>query len=104
MSESISESNTESNYTLVNHKHIFSRLFIATLALLMIPLIAMQFTEQVNWSAMDFLVMGALLFGMSSFFILVARRIAEKYRVALFGLVLLGFLYIWAELAVGIFT
>ena len=41
-----------------------NRLFIilfSTGLLLLIPLIAMQFTDQVNWSLSDFAVMGVLL-------------------------------------------
>jgi hypothetical protein len=90
---------------LINSNCIFKYIFGATLLLLLIPVIAMQFSTQVNWQLFDFIVMGVLIFSTSSIFVLVARKIRNKNKllitVILFGLV---FMYIWAELAVGIFT
>mgnify|MGYP000483516586 CR=1 FL=1 len=40
-----------------------SIIFIVTMSILLIPLIAMQFTNEVNWSLFDFLIAGALLIG-----------------------------------------
>ena len=76
---------------------------IAIGILLLIPLIAMQFTEEVNWDITDFVIMGAVLCGIGLVYELVARR-SEKtaYRVA-FGFGLLGaFLLFWVNGAVGI--
>ena len=77
---------------------------IASLSLLLIPLIAMQLSDQVNWAIGDFLVMGLLLlsvgFGMSFF---LRRTASPQKRVAYILILLLVFLLIWAELAVGIF-
>lgn len=72
--------------------------------LLLIPLVAMQFTTEVNWSVFDFLVMGLLLFGLGSSIEYTKRhvRVAEN-RIAVIFFLLLTFLLIWAELAVGIF-
>lgn len=83
------------------------RLFIilsSLLALLLIPFIAMQFTDEVNWSGFDFLVMGALLFcvGLAIDFIL-QRVTKPSKRLALIATVIIGFVIIWAELAVGIY-
>lgn len=83
------------------------RLFIilsSLLALLLIPFIAMRFTDEVNWSGVDFLVMGALLLcvGLAIDFIL--KRVTKpSKRLALIATVIIGFVMIWAELAVGIF-
>jgi hypothetical protein len=71
--------------------------------ILMIPLVAMQFSEEVNWDLFDFVVMGGLLFGAGLAYELVARR-SEKtvYRVA-FGVGLIAaFLLAWVNGAVGI--
>jgi hypothetical protein len=85
-------------------KKIFLWLALATGGILLIPLIAMQFTDEVQWGVFDFIVMGALLFGTGSLLILVARRLSGKRRILAGAAVLILFLYIWAELAVGIFT
>ena len=72
--------------------------------LLLIPLVAMQFTAEVNWSPLDFLVMAVLL--VSSFALLegVFRVVKKrKQRIVLALVVLAAFLLLWAELAVGIF-
>ena len=84
-------------------KRVFVWIALATGAILLIPLIAMQFTTEVNWDETDFIVMGSLLFGIASVFVLAARRVPRKHRVLLGGLFIAAFLYLWAELAVGVF-
>jgi len=72
--------------------------------LLLIPLIAMQFTDEVNWSILDFVIAGTLLFGTGVLCELALRKIKSfKYRLAILTCILLVLLAIWAELAVGIF-
>ena len=83
---------------------VFWWVAVATGIVLLIPLIAMQFTEEVNWSAIDFIVMGLLVFGTGSLFVLVFRRVPRKWRIIACIMIALAFLYVWAELAVGIFT
>lgn len=74
-----------------------------TLLILTIPLVAMQFTSEVNWSATDFIVMGLLLVGVGLAFVLITRHAGSfVYRLA--GLAAIGstFLLIWVNLAVGL--
>ena len=72
--------------------------------LLMIPLIAMQFSDEVNWSSLDFLVMGGLLLAVGLSFELVMRKVRTlNNRLALLAIILIVFLLVWVELAVGIF-
>lgn len=72
--------------------------------LLLIPFIAMQFTDEVNWSLFDFVVAGALLLGTGQMCELVIRKIDKiKYRIAICVALLVVLILIWAELAVGIF-
>ena len=82
---------------------IFGWIAAATAALLVVPLVAMQFTHEVNWTVSDFIIMGVLLFGMGSLFVVAARRMPE-HRLVVGGVFLVVLLYVWAELAVGIFT
>lgn len=73
-------------------------------SLLLIPLIAMQFTNEVSWEMNDFVIMGILLFGTGLLCELVLSKVKSmEGRIVLCGAILLAFLLIWAELAVGIF-
>ena len=79
-------------------------ILLAVPALLLIPLIAMQFTEEVNWSPMDFVVMGILLTGVGLVSEGILRKVKkQEHRMFILAGVVLIFLLIWAELAVGIF-
>ena len=70
----------------------------------MIPLIAMQFSDQVNWSVGDFIVMAMLLYGSGVLCEFAFRRITTiNYRYLTIILILFLFLLIWTELAVGVF-
>ena len=72
--------------------------------LLSIPLIAMQFTNEVDWKLPDFLIMGVLLLGTGLLCELVMRKVKKTaYRVVICGFLLVVLFLIWAELAVGIF-
>ena len=77
--------------------------FLGVALLLLIPLIAMQFSSEVNWDFTDFAVMGAVLLGIGLAYELIARRSQKTtYRVA-FGIGLLGaFLLFWVNGAVGL--
>ncbi len=76
-----------------------------TAAVLMIPLVAMQFTGEVDWTGSDFVIAGILLMVTGLAFVFASRTVkTAKQRVAAGGLIALAFLYVWAELAVGIFT
>ncbi len=72
-------------------------------ALLLLPLIAMQFTGEVNWTPFDFAVFGILLALACGACELAVRmsRGNRLYRVGAFLAVATGFLLVWANLAVG---
>lgn len=76
----------------------------AVLLLLSLPLIAMQFTNEVNWTASDFIIAGILLGGTGLIIEAILRSVRlPNRRLALVLLVLLVLATIWAELAVGVF-
>jgi len=76
----------------------------AVVIILLVPLIAMQFTDEVNWTLPDFVVAGVLLLGTGLMCELVLRKVKNiNYRIAICVALLLALLLIWAELAVGIF-
>jgi hypothetical protein len=77
--------------------------WIGAALLLMVPLVAMQFTEEVQWSPSDFLFAGILLFGSLAAFEAVARSSTSSlYRTGA-GLAVFGaFLLTWANAAVGL--
>ncbi len=86
-----------------NRRHIL--ILLIPSILLLLPLIAMQFTSEVNWNLMDFVIAGVLLFGTTLLIELVMRKIkTSKYKVAISIFILIVFLVTWAELAVGIFN
>jgi predicted membrane protein len=74
-----------------------------TALLLTIPLVAMQFTDEVNWTQGDFALMAGLLIACGTSYVFL-RRFAKSRaaRLALALLVLTCFVLIWAELAVGL--
>ncbi|MNG06948.1 hypothetical protein D3C84_902260 [compost metagenome] len=79
-------------------------IMITVALLLFIPLIAMQFTDEVNWTLFDFIVAGVLLLGTGMMCELIMRRITKiSLRITVCVTLLAIFLLIWAELAVGIF-
>lgn len=74
------------------------------LTVLAIPKLAMQFTNEVNWSNMDFLIAGGLL---TTAFILVelALRNIQRLSWRILATAIIGLLLtlLWLELAVGVF-
>jgi hypothetical protein len=72
--------------------------------LLLIPLIAMELTDEVTWPFFDFMIMGALLTITGLLIGVILKKIKyHKYREAFIVIIVMIFLLIWAELAVGLF-
>jgi len=71
--------------------------------LLLVPLVAMQFTAEVDWGPEDFAIMGVLLAIVGGGVELGARLSGNvAYRAAVALAMVAGFLLIWMNLAVGI--
>lgn len=74
----------------------------ATLWLL--PLVAMQFTDEVRWDMADFAVFGAMLLIACGLYELARRTLRTRKTRAIAAAAIAGaFVLLWAELAVGLF-
>jgi hypothetical protein len=80
------------------------RVLLGTAAILLLPLVAMRFTREVNWGPLDFVAAAVLLAGAGSLYVLLIHKLrtAPQRRVVGAGL-LVTLLLVWAELAVGVF-
>ena len=76
---------------------------LVVIGVLMIPLISMLWSDQINWDVSDFIIVGAILVGIAIVYEVIIRKSAQvKYRVAV-GIGLLGALLLfWVNGAVGI--
>ena len=82
----------------------FVKIVLIALSLLFIPFVAMQFTDNVQWTYGDFIIMGCMLtvymltinFAPNSLY-----GVKKSLLILILGLL---FLLFWAELAVGIFS
>lgn len=98
---------------IIKQNKIFVWIALATGLILAVPFLLMKSKiplhdpgsgyEVINWDLFDFIVMGALLFGTGSLYVLVARRV-NNHKLIIGVAFVLAFLWLWAELAVGIFT
>lgn len=91
---------TRSNITVQRN---IAFIAIGSTLLLLIPLSAMQFTEEVAWTALDFVVAGGLLLGTGLMYVLLSRKVrGTKIKLIIGASLLFVLLAIWAEFAVGI--
>jgi len=83
-------------------KRIFNLVSIV-FAILFIPWFAMQFTNEVKWTVMDFILAGVLLLGAGLFIEVILQNVSsKKTRILLFVILILLFMLLWLEMAVGI--
>lgn len=76
---------------------------LAAAFILSLPLLAMQFTDEVDWNPADFAVAGALLVGTGLMYVLATRTTADIAYRAGFGVALAAaLLLVWVNLAVGV--
>jgi len=88
---------------IIQNKRLIG-IVLTVVFLLLIPLIAMQFSPEVDWKLFDFIVMGGLLLGTGLLCELVLRKVKKtEHRILICGAILVALFLIWAELAVGIF-
>ena len=78
-------------------------IFLTVAALLLVPFIAMKFTDEVKSTPFDFVVAGVLLLGTGLAIEIVLRIVKQfKYRLAMSAAILFALFLVWAELAVGL--
>lgn len=76
---------------------------LVTALLLLVPLVAMQFNDEVDWGLADFVGAGVLLFGTGLTYELIASRSGTiAYRVAAGVALAASLLLVWVNLAVGL--
>jgi uncharacterized membrane protein len=76
----------------------------AIAALLIAPAVAMQVTDEVAWTASDFVFAGVLLVGAGAIYEVAARTLRKPWqRMTAAAVLVLAVLVIWAQGAVGIF-
>jgi hypothetical protein len=83
---------------------IIIRVLIVDLLLLCIPFFAHFFSTEINWSFSDFLIIGILIFIFGSLLYTIHLKVQTTSKKLLLFLILMLFIYLWAELAVGIFN
>lgn len=84
-------------------KRSITRIAIVTGIVLLLPLLAMQFSDEVTWDVVDFVIGGVLLFGAGLAYELVASRAGTVAHRIAFGLAVgATLLLIWMNLAVGL--
>jgi hypothetical protein len=72
-------------------------------SLLLAPLVATQFTDEVNWTVFDFIFAGMLIGGVGIAFELAARMTRNAaYRAGVGAALAAAFLLVWANGAVGL--
>jgi hypothetical protein len=77
---------------------------LSPLSLLLIPLFGNIFSNQVNWSLFDFIIMGHLLGVLGIIIHYIMEKVRNKtFRIVTIIFVLIIFLIFWAELSVGVF-
>lgn len=83
---------------------VIVRSLLSTLLLLLIPIIAMQFSDSVDWDAADFSIAGVLLLSTNLAYGLLTRTEDRRNRRIAIGMIIAVVLFlVWAELAVGLF-
>ena len=76
---------------------------IYTLILLTIPFLCNMYINDFNWSLVDFIIMGALIFLCLSFTDFIRKKFSGINEILAIMIIVLVFILLWAELAVGIF-
>jgi len=89
----------------MKNKNSFIRIISLTSIALLIPLIAMQFSDDVHWSVADFIFAATFFIVAGLVFEFLVKKLKNKKQRIIAGVIAaLFFAFLWAEFAVGIFT
>lgn len=89
---------------MIQAKSIF-RIGVITILLLLIPLVLNLTLSDFDWSLLDFVVAGILFFLLGiSIEIIRKSKLFQKRKTLYIILVIVFFVLVWMELAVGIFN
>ena len=100
MKFTIGDSKAEGNRRAIKNGMLV--VFVAA-TILLLPLLAMQFTAEVRWDLFDFGVAGVLLVGTGLMFVISTRKMrTTRHRAAIGIAFAVALILIWLELAVGI--
>jgi hypothetical protein len=88
----------------LNSKKRTTYLLIFGLIILLVPLIGIQLSSEINWGLLDFIVAGILIILLILVLELIFRKV-QSNKKKLWLVILIGILFImnWVKLAVGIF-
>ncbi len=75
-----------------------------TLLILVVPLVGMWPLDEFDWGFAEFVSIGAIIFVTGLALDWVVRKVDKKYRLLAVIGIILAFILLWAELAVGIFN
>jgi hypothetical protein len=77
--------------------------FLIVIAILSIPLIAMRFTSEVNWTLLDFLMASFLIITSLTLIEITLQNFKNKtFKITTVFVILFLFLLLWVDLSVGI--
>lgn len=94
---------TNQKYIVEQNKRLIGIILFVPI-LLSVPLIAMQFTQEVNWNLFDFVVAGILLLTVGVIAEMIMRMVKTfQLKTALLVMLFLILCLVWVELAVGVF-
>ncbi len=62
-----------------------------------------MYINDFNWSLVDFIIMGVLIFSFLSFINFIRKKFSGIKEILAIIIVVIVFILLWAELAVGIF-
>jgi hypothetical protein len=94
----------ETTMSIVTHNKRLIVILLAIACVLLLPAVAMRFTDEVSWTWFDFGVAGGLLLAAGLTFEFFARRGGSTKSRVIAGIAIAAVLVVvWLELAVGIF-